>query len=192
MKLNTVSQEISMHDHVTVVLGPAGKEILGRYIGQVVGSASAQFKLTVPLWELFKIFGCEIATSFRLPFDELETSRVQSRGEAFSAATSEALRTLASALGLANDYTAPEDVRANVENWSRRGPSATPDGPGQWWLDGAVVTVERVYKPERLVYVRRNGHRSDVGDVTGWGGPALRDPRVVYDAPSSEDEDLPF
>ena len=193
MKLNTVSQEISMHDHVRVVLGPAGKEILGRYVGHVVGSASAQFKLSVPLWELFKIFGSEIATSFRLPFDELEIGRAPSKIERAANVEREALRSLAIALGLVTDYTAPEDICATVEEWSRRGPPATPTEPGPWWLNGEVVTVERLYKPERLVYVRRNGHRSAVEDVAGWGGPALRDPRVVYDPPSDDgDGDIPF
>jgi hypothetical protein len=206
------SEKLGLHTIVHVELTPFGESIYRRYMDAEFERAKGQGKpteqagepgrppkvgreLELPMWELLKIFGPTMVSSTRMPFDgAIHFSRIDSPEEERAehdrrrATAAEAtLAELAGAMQISTGYDAPELVVAKVRGYINRKPAAVPDGEGPWWLGSEVMQVRRV---NGELVVTRHGRRKPVDSLEGWGGLAIRDPRV---RPQTEDgEDIPF
>ena len=179
---------------------------------------------TMQLWEFAQIFGPHIKSGMRVPFLGIEFDvpedpaelrlRHQAHERRFAAdkLANEQGTALADLMRVAVDpdidYVPPELRPGIASRWLDERVPVEPDDAGRWWLGDDVVRVEwgavedqsepcHISGGRRLIAILRNNRRKPVADLEGWGGPALRDPRLP--APKDEsakatadDEDIPF
>jgi hypothetical protein len=194
-------EDIGIHTIVKIELTPFGHEVLDDYLdhederaGRPVRerqSLNPGVKRTVemPLWEVMKVFGPSMVSSARLPFvflgyfrNDAREERERLETERLASDTQEVLCNLAKALGIADDYKAPEQVRVAATMFCACAPPRVPNGPGWWWFGRSVIQV--VERDGKLI-ARLNGRTKPISDAQPWRGRAIVDPRVPMD-------DIPF
>lgn len=199
-------QDITIHTIVEAELTPFGAHVLAEYIeaqsppdriskGDRDTRPPMQRSVGMPLWELLKVFGPHTVSSAKLPFEDLSFLRSESKAERSAreaericVAAQNELRKLAVALGIADDYKAPEQVSVAVRQFIIARPPRVPNAPGLWWLGDDVVRVTAVEVDGELS-VRIRGRWKPVNAEQPWRGRAIVDARV----PKPEaDEDVPF
>lgn len=196
------TEKISMHALVTVTPTSTGWRQINKFISAEgkqrnvdadpinPHSKAAQTDLTMPMWELMKIFGPGVITSGSLPFHDISFARPRSSQEEryFDVASSadrleNSLRTLADILGI-NHVGSRGSLLDRSSAYAIATPPLYPDEPGQWWLGDKVVTVvdnSTEYRGDAtpcLAMILGNGRRKPVEELDDWGGRALRDLRL--------------
>jgi hypothetical protein len=199
-------ETIGVHMLVEAKLTPFGAHVLAEYLDaeteRATGKANpkrdtprapTQRDVEMPLWELLKVFGPHMVSSARLPFEDLEFSRRDSKEEATIRVAEHSrtqalddLRSLATAIGIGDDYKAPEIIAMLSRQFAAHVPPRVPSGPGYWWIGGEVV---KVTEKDGVLSARINGRRRSVSDEQPWHGPAIIDARVRR---PTNDEDIPF
>jgi hypothetical protein len=196
---------IGPHTIIEVELTPFGAHVLAEYMEaedkraghpspERARSSVRSGAIEMPLWEVLKIFGSRTVSSTRLPFESVTVMRSESREERDlheverrAAAAYEGLRNIAKALGISDDYKAPEQVINSVSMFCIYSPPRVPNAPGWWWLGDSPVKVFE--KDGKLVAQSMNGRTKPISDAQPWRGPAIVDPRVRK---QDDDSDIPF
>lgn len=202
-------ETIGVHTIVAVRLTDFGAKVLAEYLDveteRATGKASpkrdtprvpTRRDVDMPLWELLKIFGPHTNSSVRLPFEDLEFVRPESKEEAtFRVAENSRtqalgdLRELALAVGIGDAYKAPEVVATLTRQFAAHVPPRVPTEAGYWWIGGDVV---KVTAKDGVLSARLNGRRRRVSREQPWQGPAMLDARVPRVPRALDDEDIPF
>lgn len=184
-----VKETIDIHQRLTVTLTTYGGHVL---IDLVESSPENGMPLprsvTLPLWELAKVFGPHTKTSARPCFTHVQFERNESEREHDLAAMVESATVSEVRMGRSLDELRRAVGISNVDEWLADHPELRPDHPGFWWLINAVVEV--VDRDEQLMYRMRNGHLRSVDDIVGWRGHACVDPRIKKKGIDSEG--IPF
>jgi len=199
-------ETIGVHTIVAARLTAFGAHVLAEYIDaeseRATGQANpkrdttrvpTQRDVEMPLWELLKVFGPHTVSSARLPFEELEFLRPESKEEMTCRVAENSrtqalgdLRDLALAAGIGDAYKSPEVIGALARQFAAHVPPRVPSWAGYWWIG---VDVVKVTEKDGALSARINGRRRSVSDEQPWQGPAMLDARVRQ---ATDDKDIPF
>jgi hypothetical protein len=203
-------ETIGVHALVSTTLTSFGAHVLAEYLDAEMERATGLAipkrdgprvqttrEVEMPLWELLKIFGRTMVSSARLPFEELEFLRHDSKDETECRIAKQSridvladLLELAKAIGIGDPFKAPEIITVLARQYAAHVPPRVPSRPGYWWIDGDVVMVT---EKDGKLSARVDGRRRPVSDDQPWQGPAILDARVRQaGSETDDDQDIPF